>query len=314
MSEILITSATQPIHFDGLIQRTASYEQASLAANTRRTYGVFWKKFEQWCSENHLNPLPASAETVSLFLASLGGIVSFSSMDCIIAAIEKAHEKRGVKIIGEVDLYRRVRKGIRRQHKEKQACRQARALSLMDLTLACRSMNSSLMDARDKALITVAFFGALRRSELVSLDIEHLEFSEKGVLLKLLQSKTSDERVDIYLSKAKDSLVCPVVALQSLIRHGQLKQGSIFRSMIKGDKLSDNRLSGHAVAVIMKGRFGKEYSGHSLRRGVVTELASEGIKIPQIQKISRHKSIDMVLRYVESAEGFENTSSRFLEV
>ena len=120
-----------------LVKKTVGYERASLAANTRRTYGVFWSKFERWCEENGLCSLPASAETVSLYLGSLGGLVSFSTIDGVIAAIEKTHEERGVSILGNVALYRRVRKGIRREHKERQCLKSARALTVEDLVGFC---------------------------------------------------------------------------------------------------------------------------------------------------------------------------------
>jgi len=64
----------------------------------------------------------------------------------------------------------------------------------------------------------------------------------------------------------------------------------------------------------MKRLFGKDYSGHSLRRGVITEVAKKGVPVHEIQKFSRHRSVDMVLRYTEKAKGFESTSAKALGV
>ena len=297
-----------------LVQKTIAYEQSSLAANTRRTYSVMWSKFQSWCDENRLQPLPASAETISLYLSSLGGLASFSTIDCIIAAIEKAHAQKGVAISGNQDLYRRVRKGIRREHKEKQALKQAKALSLIELSIICRQLGTSIRDVRDKAIITIAFFGALRRSEVVGLDIDHVEINDKGAVLHLLQTKTSDEVVHLYLSKTKDPCICPIKALQSWITASGITQGALFRSLIKGGSVSEQRLTGHAVATIMKQRFGQEYSGHSLRRGLVTAEAEKGTPLHKIQQHSRHKTADIVMRYIEKVEGFETSSAVLLGV
>ncbi len=161
-----------------LIKKADEYEKAALSSNTRRTYATMWKKFNTWCQSYNLTALPAYAETIKLYLSSLGGQVSFSTIDCIIAAIEKAHEYGSISIIGDASIYRRVRKGLRRMHT--QTLKQAKTLSVIELTLLCRKLGTNLKDRRDKALITVAFFGALRRSEVSALNVEKVEFSEKG--------------------------------------------------------------------------------------------------------------------------------------
>ena len=301
-------------HQKELIKKTMAYEKSSLAANTRRTYAVMWNKFQMWCDDNGLQALPASAETISLYLASLGGVVSFSTIDSVIAAIEKMHTQKGLVVSGNQDLYRRVRKGIRREHKEKQALKQAKALSLIDLSIVCRRLGKSLRDIRDRAILTIAFFGALRRSELVGLDVEHIEINEMGMGLKLLQTKTSDEAVSIYLAKAKDSSVCPILALQDWLKASGIASGAIFRSLHKGDKLSNKRLTGHAIAELMKQRFGKDYSGHSLRRGLITTGAEKGIAFPRLQRLARHAKADTTLRYIELVEGFETSSTAMIGV
>lgn len=271
------------------------------------------KKFQAWCQVNGQSFLPTSAETIALYLSSLGETVSFSTVDSTIAAIEAAHEKSGTAIKGDSSLYRRVRKGIRRTHKENQSVRQAPAMSVLDLKGVCCKLGSGLKDCRDKALITLSFFGAFRRSEIVSLDIRHLEFNEKGLAVSLLQSKTSDTKQIVYITHAKDKDICPVKALKAWIEKALISDGAVFRSLLKGNKVA-NRLSGHAVSAIIKAHFGAEYSGHSTRRGLVTASAEKGTPMHIIKKHSRHKSADMVMRYVEEAKGFEDSAVTILGV
>ena len=148
----------------------------------------------------------------------------------------------------------------------------------------------------------------------MGLDLEHLEFTDKGVVLKLFQTKTSQEIVPIYLPITKDPSVCPVKALKAWVQFSGIMSGPLFRPVNKADDISDKRLSGHAVAVIMKKWFGLEYSGHSSRRGVITSIAEKGTPIHKIQQISLHKSADMVLEYIEKVEGFENSSATILGI
>lgn len=314
MSIISRPSFELTIEHAELLNKTLAYESASLSPNTLRSYKSMCKKFKTWCEVNGLSFLPTSAETIALYISSLGETVSFSTLDSVLAAIEAAHEKAGMTIKGDHALYRRVRKGIRRTHKDNQSLKQAPALTILDLKGAsCKLKNDRLKDCRDKALITVAFFGAFRRSEIVSLDINNLEFSEKGVAISLLQSKTSDTKQVVYLSCAKDQDICPVKNLKDWIEKSQIKEGAIFCSLLKGGKLS-GRLSGHAVSEIIKQHFGDRYSGHSTRRGLITASAEKGTSMHVIKKHSRHKSANMVLRYIDDAKGFDDSAVKVLGI
>lgn len=301
------------IQYAELMKKTIAYESASLSPNTLRSYKSMCKKFQGWCEANGQAFLPTSAETIALYISSLGETVSFSTLDSMLAAIEAAHEKAGMIIRGDHSLYRRVRKGIRRTHKENQSIKQAPAMTVLDLKGVCCKFGKNLKDCRDKALLAVTFFGAFRRSEVVSLDIENVEFTEKGMVIFLMQSKTSDKKQNIYISFAKDKDICPVSSLKEWIEKAEIKEGAVFRSLLKGNKVS-NRLSGHAVSEIIKSHFGNEYSGHSARRGLVTASAEKGTPIHVIKKHSRHKSADMVLRYIEDSRGFEDSSVLVLGV
>ena len=313
MTLISIPSFELSVEHTELLKKAIAYESASLSSNTLRSYKSMCRKFQIWCEVNGQSFLPTSAETIALYLSSLGESVSFSTLDSTIAAIEAAHEKAGMTIKGDHALYRRVRKGIRRTHKENQTIRQAPAMTVLDLKGVCCKLGESLKDFRDKALLTLTFFGAFRRSEVVSLDIEHVEFNNKGVAVSLLQSKTSDTKQLVYIAQARDKDICPVKALKEWIEKAQIKEGSIFLSLLKGGKLA-NRLSGHAVSEIIKQHFGGEYSGHSARRGLVTASAEKGTSLHVIKKHSRHKSADMVLRYIDDARGFEDSSVTVLGV
>lgn len=294
-----------------LMQKTVDYEKASLSHNTLRSYKSMWKRFEAWCSCNRLSALPATAETIALYISSIGEGVSFSTVDSTLAAIEAVHEKAARSIVGDPSLYRRVRKGIRRTHKDNQTQKQAKPLTVLSLKGACCKIGDGLAGQRDKALLTLTFFGAFRRSEIVSLDVEHLEFNDKGVAITLLQSKTSDTKQVIYIAHARDVDLCPVKAIKDWLEASQITEGALFRSLSKAGRLL-GRLSGHSVSAIIKRHFGDDYSGHSARRGAAIEAAERGASIHSLKKIGRWKGADMALRYAEAAAAFDDSAVAIL--
>ena len=133
-------------------------------------------------------------------------------------------------------------------------------------------------------------------------------------MISLLGAKTSDKLEQIFVSNTVDPIICPVVALKRWLAVSGIDEGAVFRSLMRGGGVTNNQLSGHSVSHIMKRLFGSNYSGHSLRRGLVTAAAKAGTPVHEIQKFSRHKSSDMVLRYTEAALGFASTPAKVLGV
>lgn len=292
-----------------------AYVNDSWSKNTQRSYAYLWKRYQDWCEEKRMSSMPTSVECISLYISQLAQEgKSFSTIDMTIACVELAHKVSGAEILGNRELYNMTRKGIRRTHKEKLKIKQAKPISLLDLKIACKNFDTSTKDHRNKAVVTLLFFSAMRRCELVSLDREHVEFTEKGMKILLFGSKTNDSLEEIYVTRSKDIDVCPVCALYEWITISNTYSGPIFRGLIKGGYISEKRLSGHAISVIMKDVFGKDYSGHSTRRGVITELSEKGVPIHKIQKVSRHKSSDMILRYAEAAKGYDSSAITILNL
>jgi len=89
----------------------------------------------------------------------------------------------------------------------------------------------TLAGYRDSALLLIGFAGAFRRSELVSLDVEHVERDAKGLIIHLEKSKVDQERKGDQIGIPYGSYVetCPVLAYDSWIEQSAITSGALFR-------------------------------------------------------------------------------------
>jgi site-specific recombinase XerD len=169
---------------------------------------------------------------------------------------------------------------------------------------------------RNKALLLLGFSGGFRRNELVSLDIEDIEFVFEGLKVTLKKSKTDQfgEGFTKGIPHFDHSLYCPVTSLKRWINFAKIKKGPIFVKFSKGPKITKQRLTDQTVALIIKeyllkaGIDNKNYSGHSLRSGFATSAAESGAEERSIMAMTGHKSSDMVRRYIKEASLFKNNA------
>jgi site-specific recombinase XerD len=175
-----------------------------------------------------------------------------------------------------------------------------------------KSAPGGLIGLRDRALLLLGFAGALRRSELVGLNVSDLKDTKAGLCLHIRASKTDQERLGQIIAIAHGKTTCPIKALRGWLAAAHVKQGPVFRSKSKGGRVSNNRLSDRSVAEIVKAhakRIGLDptsISGHSLRAGFLTSAAQRGASIFKMMDVSRHKSMDTVRGYVRDTELFED--------
>src|SRR4051794_19580292 len=72
------------------------YAAAARAANTVRAYRADWRDFTTWCDQLDLPPLPASGDTVALYLTSQAGTKKTSTLQRRLSAISQAHQVAGL--------------------------------------------------------------------------------------------------------------------------------------------------------------------------------------------------------------------------
>ena len=146
------------------------YLDAARAPNTRRAYEFDLEDFRAWGGH-----LPSSPDELSRYLADRAGSLRPSSLRRRLAALASLLHDRGYPDPTKATLVRRVMQGIERTHGIK--TEQVAPLVIGELAATIASMGTSPRDLRDKAILLVGFFGALRRSEIVALDVSSVSDS-----------------------------------------------------------------------------------------------------------------------------------------
>jgi len=167
-----------------------------------------------------------------------------------------------------------------------------------------QSLEKDLRKIRDKAIVLIGFSGGFRRSELVSIDYEDLEFVIEGVKIFVKRSKTdqSGEGMTKAIPYFENMDFCPVIALKNWIELSQIKKDKIFKISDKGVALIIKKYANLA------GLDAQRYAGHSLRSGFATSTAESGAEERSIMAMTGHKSAEMVRRYIKEANLFKNNA------
>jgi len=209
-------------------------------------------------------------------------------------------------------------RGIKRSKGTAQ--RQAKPLLKEDLFAVLERMGDRPKDIRDKALLLLGFAGGFRRSELIGLDVEDIEFVRQGMIVTLRRSKTDQEgagrRIGVPFGRTR---WCPVKALEAWLQAAGITDGALFLVLDRHSQMKAKRLSGEAVSIILKERLRQaaldpaHYSGHSLRAGFATSAAMAGASILKIREQTGHATDAMLARYIREGDIFtDNASSAVL--
>lgn len=283
---------------------------AAIADNTRRAYQSDLADFYRWGGV-----VPCSPELLATYLSFRADKLSPVTLTRRVVAISRAHLSLGFSDPAKTDLVRTVLRGIRRKNRSAQ--RQVKPL-LKDNLLSMLPNMTGVIGMRDRALILLGFSAALRRSELVALDYTDLAFVHEGLVLTVRHSKTDQDgqgrKIGVPYGRTS---ACPVKALRAWIEHAQIDSGAVFRSVRKSG-IVGSRLSAQAVAEIVKARVqaiglqANEFSGHSLRAGLVTSAAQAGIAMHKIMAQTGHRSTAIVALYIRDAEIFTNNAGSVL--
>lgn len=299
-----------------LKSQAEEFQSRALAKNTVRGYETDWSSFSGWCAERGYVSLAADANTLTIYMVDRSRSLTKASLSRAIAAISRYHRLAGHPSPTVDSQFRDVMRGIRRSKTEPQISK--RALVAEDLFEVLASIpglkKHEAVELRDRALLAIGFTGALRRSELVALDVKDIARSRQGMVLNLRSSKTDQESAgaSVAIPRGRKPSRCPVTMLEAWLDCAGITEGPIFRPVQQNGKVLSTRLTGRSVALIVKrhvvhaGFTAEEFSGHSLRSGLATSAAAAGQNERDIMTQTRHKSVEMVRRYIQKGTLFQS--------
>jgi site-specific recombinase XerD len=174
---------------------------------------------------------------------------------------------------------------------------------LVSLFRVC-AQDESVMGFRDAAILAVLYSTGLRRSELLALDVADYQ---DGTLT--VRGKGNHIRLAYVVGEAK-------TMLERWMAVPDRGGDSVFVAIVKGGRVTENRLDGRSLAEILKRRAERAgiplFSPHDVRRTTATHLLDRGIDIGTVQQMLGHRHIATTLLYDRRGERAKQKAAKML--
>ncbi len=324
---------------DGLDERSADLARRSKADNTLTAYRGHVKRYDAWCRVTNSNPWEIA--TVAHYLTHCHRDRSYhrAALSQAFTALRLA--LRAGRLELTPDAWAPVRALVRGASRELAqsgvvARGSAPPLRLVDLTAAVVRLHhlsrspggrevSLAVARRDRALLLAGYFGGLRRAELVSLNLDDVTSSARGLEVRLRSAKaTPGEVLAVSIPSGTHAATDPVGAWSEWleVRPGpaelELGGSPAWLRCIDGNGsrtlCTGRRIGMGSVAVVLRRSLRAvgvadwaSYRSHSLRAGLATELAECGVSIVQIANAGRWDDLDSALRYARRARRWSDS-------
>jgi site-specific recombinase XerD len=273
-------------------------------ANTERAYRADWADFVQWCAQARRRALPASPRTVSEYLDDLATRRRPSTVRRRLAALNAEHRAAGLRVPGDAPGPRLA--AARADWRGRALRRSTVPLAVPDLVRMLEATPATLAGARDRAVLLLGYGAALRRTELVGLDLGDARLRRDGALALRLS------RGPVMVPPGSQDALCAVRAWSAWadeLRARGVRAGPAFRPVDRYGNVGSGRLSDKAVTGIVQraaraARLPRpeRFTGRSLRLGMVVTAAGLGATDLGIMAQTGHRSRRLVHSYTRDRQ------------
>jgi len=202
--------------------------------------------------------------------------------------------------------------GIRREQRARPSAKKTALLAADLAWMIAAAQGPGARAIRDRAVLALGMAAALRRSELVALQLSDLELVREGLKLTIRHSKTDQEGQGQVIAVPSGKVLKPGPRLNEWLSVRGGEAGPLFYRTDAQGVLTKAPMSGRSVARLIQRYAAKVgldpavIGAHSLRSGFLTEAAKAGASLPKMQEVSRQKKVEVLLGYVRDAALFEN--------
>ena len=283
----------------------------SKAHNTLRAYQADFKDFSAFCLKNGLNSLPTEPKIVAIYLTHLSSFSKYSTLKRRLASINVIHKLKGHYIDTKHPIIAENLMGIKRRMGVKQTAKKPLLINdLKSLINVIDEEKNEYKKHQNRALILIGFAGGFRRSELVSIEYEDLDFVTEGVKIIVKRSKTDQtgEGMIKAIPYFDNKIYCPVLSLKNWIDFSNIQSGLVFKISDKTVALTIKKYA------LIAGLDKTKYAGHSLRSGFATSTAEIGADERSIMAMTGHKTTQMVRRYIKESNLFKNNALNKIKI
>jgi len=272
----------------------------AMARETQRAYRTWLERYGRWCTETGADP-----DTAASVAAYIEHIVrqgyGVSAVQQLLAALRLKFRCQGMEL--DDPKLRLLLRAVRRELGV--APRRAKRPFRLEM-LERVQWRPGLVGIRDRALMLVGFYGALRVRELVGLNIEDVTEHEKGYIITIRRSKTDQEGRGRFVAIPRGVRLGPAEALEAwldVLRQHGYTSGALFR-YARVKRLFPARMTVQAAQNVVKlyaaqlGYDPRDFAGHSLRAGFVTSAALRNAPEEAIAKQTGHRSIVVLRSYI----------------
>lgn len=302
---------------------------AGTPVNTGRTYRATLQRYAKWSEQTGLGGLPATAGALTEYAAYLSGVRGLkpASIETARWAIIKWHRIAGYpppETAGLVAVLNGYRARLAGAGDPRAKTRKATAAERDALAAMLAAIDRKTpAGQRDAAMILVGFGIGARRGEIAGLDIGGLDIRDRGMQVSVYRQKVR-KLDDPVVKRRTFAALCPVAAAEAwtgtLAAHGRTsgplfvridRHGNLASPVVRdGRQIGDpsGRMTGQAIADVIRRRalaagLGGRWSGHSLRRGLATEMHKAGAERRLIERQGGWSAGSAAVSgYIEDAE------------
>lgn len=270
----------------------------TVAPNTARAYRADLRDFTTWCAAQHRPALPAAPGDVARYLRERATELAPATVARRLAAIVDAHRRHGHVSPRDDRAVREALASIEWHHRSRR--RPTAPLDVESLSRMSLCLPATPAGTRDRALVLVGYGAALRRTEIVELDVGDVGVRRDGSLRIRLRRGT------VVVPPGSRPHLCAVRAWSRWRERARLVDGPGFRPVDRHGNVRPMRLSDRAVTSIVQRAAASaglpaSYSGRSMRLGMVLATAALGAPEAGIMAQTSHRSRRLVRRYVAQA-------------